>query len=63
MRKSIVALCVLLALLGVVAGAGVVRADLTATGVVWSWDETQLKYQNGNISISWYDGTWKPFWH
>jgi len=63
MRKSIVALCVLLALLGVVAGAGVVRADLTATGVVWSWDELQSKYQNSMINISWYDGSWKPFWH
>jgi hypothetical protein len=63
MRKPIIAIVILLALAGVVASAGVVRADLTATGVVWSWDETQLKYQNSMINISWYDGTWKPFWH
>jgi hypothetical protein len=63
MRKPIAAIVIVLALIGLISSAGVVRAELTATGVVWAWDIAQNKYQNSNVIINWYDGSWVPFWH
>jgi hypothetical protein len=36
---------------------------LKATKVVYAWDRVSDSYENGNVAIEWWNGTWVPFFH